>query len=62
MLTNRVNDTEASLAYTRQVIGQEEFADIRILSGQNFHDVEFWEVRTEAAITLILAVAQKSRL
>jgi hypothetical protein len=49
MLTNRVNDTEASLAYARQVIGQEEFADFRILSEQNFHGVEFWEARTGKA-------------
>jgi hypothetical protein len=62
MLTNQVNDIEASLAYTRQVIGQYEFADFRILSEQNFHNVEFWEARTrEAASTLILAVAQSSR-
>jgi hypothetical protein len=57
-----VNDTEASLAYTRQVIGLYEFADFRILSEQNFYDVEFWEARTgEAASILILAVAQSSR-
>jgi hypothetical protein len=40
MLTNRASDTEASLAFARQVIGQYECADFRILSEQNFHDVE----------------------
>jgi hypothetical protein len=63
MQTNRVNDTEASLAYTQQVIGLYEFADFRILSEQNFHDVEFWEARIGgAASSLVLAVARSSQL
>jgi hypothetical protein len=37
------------VAYAQQVIGQKEFADFRILSEQNFHDVEFWEARTGGA-------------
>jgi hypothetical protein len=63
MLTNRVNDTEAGLAYTPQVISLYEIADFSILSEQNFCDVEFWEAQTGgAASTLILAVTQSSRL
>jgi hypothetical protein len=51
------------LAYTRAVTGQYEFAEFRILSEQNFHDVEFWGAWTgEADSTLILAVARSSRL
>jgi hypothetical protein len=38
MLKNRVKDTGASLAFARQVIGQEEFASFRVVSGQNFRE------------------------
>jgi hypothetical protein len=63
MLTNRVNDTEARLTSARQVIGQEELADFRILSEQRFHDVEFWGAWTgEAASTLTSGIAQSSRV
>jgi hypothetical protein len=62
MLTNRMNNTEASLAYTRQDIGLYEFAGFRILSEENSYDVEFWEARTgEAASTLIVAVTRSRR-
>jgi hypothetical protein len=55
MLTNQVNDREASLAFAGQVIGQYEFADFRILSEQNFHDVKFWGNQKEKpASTLTL--------
>jgi hypothetical protein len=63
LLTNRVNNTEAKLTFERQVIGQEEFVDFRILSEHNFYDVEILGVRTgEAASTLNLEVARSSRL
>jgi hypothetical protein len=63
MLTNRVNDKEASVAFAQQVIGKYEFSDFRILSEQNFHDDEFLGARTRgAASTLTLGVAQSSRL
>jgi hypothetical protein len=63
MLTNRVNDTEASLAFARHVTGKEDFADFRILSEQNFHDVEFWGAQTRGATsTLTLGVGQSSRV
>jgi hypothetical protein len=42
-----VNNTEA-----RQVIGQYEFADFRILSEQNFHNVEFWGLGQETPLAL----------
>jgi hypothetical protein len=48
MQTNRVNNTGASLAFARKVIGQYEFADFRILNEQNFNDVEFWLMREPA--------------
>jgi hypothetical protein len=51
MLTNRVNDTEASLAFARQVIGQET-ANFRILSEQNFHGVEFGGLGQESPLVL----------
>jgi hypothetical protein len=39
LLTNQLNDTESSLALSRQVFGHQEFADFRSLNEQHFHDL-----------------------
>jgi hypothetical protein len=63
MLTNRVNDTEARLAFAKQANVQYDFAEFRILSEQNFHHVEFfWAQTGDAASTLTSGVARSSGL